>query len=98
MKKLLSVFFAIISLSAIVSAHVPIKTLVQIVRAEDELRFDKTLETLMKSPDAHIRTRAALAAERIGVAQAREEGVRPVDRREVVAAHVARGLREEAAG
>ncbi len=66
MKKLLSVFFAIISLSAIVSAHVPIKTLVQIVRAEDELRFDKTLETLMKSPDAHIRTRAALAAGRIG--------------------------------
>lgn len=66
MKKLLSIFFAIISLSAIVSAHVPIKTLVQIVKAEDELRFDKTLEDLMKSPDAHIRTRAALASGRIG--------------------------------
>ena len=66
MKKLLSVFFAIISLSAIISAHIPIKTLVQIVKAEDELRFDKTLEDLMKSPDAHIRTRAALASGRIG--------------------------------
>lgn len=66
MKKILSVFFAIISLSAIVSAHLPIKTLVQIVKAEDELRFDKTLEDLMKSPDAHIRTRAALASGRIG--------------------------------
>lgn len=66
MKKIISVLFAFICLSAIVSAHVPVKTLVQIVKAEDELRFDKTLEDLMKSPDAHIRTRAALASGRIG--------------------------------
>ena len=38
----------------------------QIVKAEDELRFDKTLEDLMKSTDAKIRKRAALAAGRIG--------------------------------
>ena len=66
MKKLLSVFFAIISLSVFVSAQIPVKTLVQIVKAEDELRFDTTLETLMKSADAHVRTRAALASGRIG--------------------------------
>jgi HEAT repeat protein len=39
---------------------------VQIVRAEDERRFDRTLEDLMKSKDERIRTRAALAAGRIG--------------------------------
>ncbi len=66
MKKLLSVFFAIISLSVFVSAQIPVKTLVQLVKAEDELRFDKTLETLMKSADAKTRTRAALASGRIG--------------------------------
>lgn len=66
MKKILSVFFALICFSAFVSAQIPVKTLVQIVKAEDELRYDKTLEDLMKSADALIRKRAALASGRIG--------------------------------
>jgi cyclophilin family peptidyl-prolyl cis-trans isomerase/HEAT repeat protein len=41
--------------------------LVQILRAEDERRWDKTLESLLRDPSAEIRKRAALAAGRIGV-------------------------------
>lgn len=40
--------------------------MVRIVRAEDERRFDEDLQNLMKSPNALIRSRAALAAGRIG--------------------------------
>lgn len=47
-------------------AQVPVATLVQIVKAEDERRFDATLAKLMKSPNARVRERAALAAGRIG--------------------------------
>ncbi|HEV7643192.1 MAG TPA: HEAT repeat domain-containing protein [Pyrinomonadaceae bacterium] len=39
---------------------------VQILKAEDERRWDKTLETLLHSPSAAVRKRAALAAGRIG--------------------------------
>ena len=49
-----------------VSAQIPTDVLVQIVRAEDERRFDATLENLLKNPDAKIRERTALAAGRIG--------------------------------
>jgi cyclophilin family peptidyl-prolyl cis-trans isomerase/HEAT repeat protein len=66
MKKLLSVLLAFIFLPASLAAQISVRTLVEIVKAEDELRFDKTLEDLMKSPDAKIRTRAALASGRIG--------------------------------
>src|SRR5262245_24537496 len=45
---------------------VPVATLVQIVRAEDERRWDKTLETLLQNSSAAVRKRAALAAGRIG--------------------------------
>ena len=48
------------------SKPVPKKVLIQIVRAEDELRFDKTLESLMRSQNLKVRTRAILAAGRIG--------------------------------
>lgn len=67
MKKLLfaSLLFAI-CFSVAAFAQIPVETLVQISRAEDELRFDKTLEELLKNSDAKIRTRAALAAGRIG--------------------------------
>jgi len=41
-------------------------TLLQIIRAEDERRWDETLKTLLKSDDARVRSRAALAAGRIG--------------------------------
>ena len=66
MKKILFPFFTLICFSAVTFAQIPVKTLVQIVKAEDELRYDKTLEDLMKNADAKIRTRAALASGRIG--------------------------------
>jgi cyclophilin family peptidyl-prolyl cis-trans isomerase/HEAT repeat protein len=46
--------------------NVPMEQMLQIVQAEDELRFDKTLETLVKHPNPHVRRRAILAAGRIG--------------------------------
>ena len=49
-----------------VNAQVPLATQIDILKAEDELRFDKTLESLLKSPNEQIRIRAALAAGRIG--------------------------------
>lgn len=45
---------------------IPIEKLIEIVRAEDELRFDRTLESFLKNEDAALRRRAALAAGRIG--------------------------------
>src|SRR5512142_1205041 len=48
------------------SAQVPINVQVQILKAEDARRYDKTLEDLMKRPNVSIRERAALAAGRIG--------------------------------
>src|SRR5687768_5894653 len=66
MKKSIPVLFAIVCFSAAVFAQLPVKTLVQISRAEDELRFDAVMENLLKEKDAKIRARAALAAGRIG--------------------------------
>jgi cyclophilin family peptidyl-prolyl cis-trans isomerase/HEAT repeat protein len=67
MKKIINAFFiALVCFSASVFAQIPLSTQIQIVRAEDERRFDKTLENLMKSPNAQVRARAALAAGRIG--------------------------------
>jgi cyclophilin family peptidyl-prolyl cis-trans isomerase/HEAT repeat protein len=67
MKKIINVcFFILICLSLDVFAQIPTKVLISIVKAEDELRFDKVLEDLMKNADAKIRARAALAAGRIG--------------------------------
>jgi len=67
MKKFTIVFFlTLICFSLNVSAQIQTNILVQIVKAEDERRFDKTLEDLMKNANAKIRTRAALAAGRIG--------------------------------
>jgi cyclophilin family peptidyl-prolyl cis-trans isomerase/HEAT repeat protein len=67
MKKIiLFCFFILLCFSLESFAQIPVKVLISIVKAEDELRFDKTLEDLMKSADAKIRTRAALASGRIG--------------------------------
>src|SRR5436190_24344482 len=52
------------------NAQVPIDVDVQILKAEDERRYDKTLEDLLKHPHYNVRTRAALAAGRIGDARA----------------------------
>ncbi len=67
MKKITFVYFIVIlCFSASVFAQIPVKTLLEIVKAEDELRFDSTLINLLKSTDAKIRSRAALASGRIG--------------------------------
>ena len=59
-----TVIFVFFSLNA--SAQIPTTTLLQIVKAEDERRFDQTLENLLANPNEKIRARAALAAGRIG--------------------------------
>src|SRR5215203_5013497 len=67
MKKAFIICSAIIFfLSISAAAQIQTNVLVQIVKAEDERRFDSVLENLMKSPNVLIRTRAALAAGRIG--------------------------------
>ncbi len=67
MKKILTICFALLVCFAVPSfAQIPTTVAVQIVKAEDERRFDKTLEDLMKNPNAQVRLRAALAAGRIG--------------------------------
>jgi len=52
--------------SAKYSAPIPQATVIQIMRAEDERRWDDNLKSLLSSNDAAIRKRAALAAGRIG--------------------------------
>jgi cyclophilin family peptidyl-prolyl cis-trans isomerase/HEAT repeat protein len=67
MKKFIIAFFLLtISFSLNVFGQIRTNILVQIVKAEDERRFDAVLENLLKNPDAKIRARAALAAGRIG--------------------------------
>ncbi len=48
------------------SAPVPRDTLIQIMRAEDERRWDDNLAALLSSKNARVRRRAVLAAGRIG--------------------------------
>ena len=48
------------------SSSIPPSTLLQIVRAEDERRWDDTLSSLLSSKEPAVRKRAALAAGRIG--------------------------------
>ena len=48
------------------SAAIPATTMLRIVQAEDQRRWDSDLETLLADKDAAIRRRAALAAGRIG--------------------------------
>src|ERR1041385_4936155 len=58
-----------LALSPSISAQkrpIPPPTLLQIVRAEDERRWDDKLRNLLSSPNPSIRKRAALAAGRIG--------------------------------
>lgn len=57
----LAVFFSLNSF-----AQIPTNTLVQIVKAEDERRWDSTLENLLNDPKPEIRKRVALAIGRIG--------------------------------
>ncbi|MDQ4121925.1 MAG: peptidylprolyl isomerase [Acidobacteriota bacterium] len=67
--KILFALFSILAFcfsAAAQNAQIGQSILIRIVRAEDERRFDADLQNLMKSPDAKIRSRAALAAGRIG--------------------------------
>jgi cyclophilin family peptidyl-prolyl cis-trans isomerase/HEAT repeat protein len=67
MKKYIIAFFLIsVYFSLNVLGQIQTGVLVQIVKAEDERRYDSVLENLMKNRNARIRTRAALAAGRIG--------------------------------
>ncbi|MBK9163353.1 MAG: HEAT repeat domain-containing protein [Acidobacteria bacterium] len=69
-KNLVSIFLAVVLLSAVAIAEIPITIEVQILRAEDELRYDTDIGDLLKHKDAEVRRRAALAAGRIGDAAA----------------------------
>ncbi|MCA1637466.1 MAG: peptidylprolyl isomerase [Acidobacteria bacterium] len=68
MKKILIICLAVLFCFTVQTtfAQIPIQVLVQISKAEDELRYDKRLEDLMMNPNEKIRERAALAAGRIG--------------------------------
>ncbi|MGZ8842933.1 MAG: HEAT repeat domain-containing protein, partial [Pyrinomonadaceae bacterium] len=48
------------------SSTIPQQTLFQIIRAEDERRWDDNLKSLLSNEDPRVRKRAALAAGRIG--------------------------------
>ncbi len=56
----------LLALSFATHAQVPVAVGVSILKAEDARRYDAVLESLLKSPNADIRARAALAAGRIG--------------------------------
>lgn len=66
MKNFLIACCAILCFSLSIFSQIPTATLINVVKAEDERRFDKTLEDLLESADEKIRVRAALAAGRIG--------------------------------
>lgn len=71
MKKTIFLLAVPVLFAAFAHAQIPTATLVQILKAEDARAYNKTLESLMKSPNAKVRERAALAAGRIG----REEAI-----------------------
>lgn len=67
MKQFLLICFAVLfCFQNALFAQITTRTLVEIVKAEDERRFDKTLENLLLNRDEKVRTRAALAVGRIG--------------------------------
>jgi len=76
-ERLLSLLILISSLACTIAAQpsrgvdtrlkpIPANTLLQIVRAEDERRWDDSLKSVLASADPGVRKRAALAAGRIG--------------------------------
>src|SRR5688500_8562978 len=65
-KNLAFCLLILVCFSPTIFAQIPVNILAQISKAEDELRYDAGLENLMKDAAAQVRTRAALAAGRIG--------------------------------
>ena len=63
---LLTTAFAQTRPRARTSIAIPTNTLLQIIRAEDQRRWDEKLKSLLSDKDPKVRTRAALAAGRIG--------------------------------
>src|SRR5437763_2334004 len=63
---LLTTAFAQTRPRASTSIAIPTNTLLQIIRAEDQRRWDDKLKSLLSDKDPKVRTRAALAAGRIG--------------------------------
>ncbi len=66
MNRPLQVVFSIALLSFAAVSQVPVNLGVQILRAEDSRNYNGTLEAMLKSPNADVRARAAMAAGRIG--------------------------------
>ena len=66
MKKIIFVTLVVLIFASLGQAQIPTDTLIKIVKSEDARAYDKSLEHLMKSPNADIRKRVALAAGRIG--------------------------------
>ena len=66
MKRSLILLTILLSVVTTAAAQVPINLQIAILKAEDARRYDKALEDLFKSPSSDVRTRAALAAGRIG--------------------------------
>lgn len=91
----LAVLFSLLVFCLGSLAQVPVNTAVQIVRAEDARRYDKTLIDLMKDKNPAVRARSALAAGRIGEERAVEALAALLnDISPVVAANAAFGLGE----
>jgi cyclophilin family peptidyl-prolyl cis-trans isomerase/HEAT repeat protein len=64
--KIFAYFFAAILFSTVCFSQIPTNISLQIIKAEDERRFDKQLEALTINPNVEVRKRAALAIGRIG--------------------------------
>jgi cyclophilin family peptidyl-prolyl cis-trans isomerase/HEAT repeat protein len=69
-KRIFLIFICSLVAYSSFSAQVPMNVGVQILKAEDARRYDSVLEDLLRSPNAEIRKRAALAAGRIGKEEA----------------------------
>lgn len=66
MKKTSIFLFMIFTLTGFAQVRIPTNIMLEILRCEDERRFDAKLEKFMRSSKPEIRSRAALAAGRIG--------------------------------
>ena len=64
--KIFAYFFTVILFSTVCFSQIPTDISLQIIKAEDERRFDSVLENLLQNKDEKVRERAILAIGRIG--------------------------------
>jgi cyclophilin family peptidyl-prolyl cis-trans isomerase/HEAT repeat protein len=64
--KIFAYFFAAILFSTVCFSQIPTNISLQIIKAEDERRFDKSLEVMTMNQSKDVRKRVALAIGRIG--------------------------------